>query len=110
VIAWQLIVAAAAITAVAVGAASWLVGWPARMILDGAAGSFVLIIAWRAIANWIGLNGDFGPLVSVGDCGCLIAGALAPALLTRLSPNARSVTVPVITGGAAAFLVNVAIL
>jgi hypothetical protein len=110
VIAWQLIVAAAAITAVAVGAASWLVGWPARMILDGAAGSFVLIIAWRAIANWIGLNGDFGPLVSVGDDGCLMAGAFAPAMLSRVSPSARSVTAPVITGGAAAFLVNVAIL
>jgi len=51
---WPLIVATAAITAVAVGAASWL--------------------------------------------------------LTRLSPSARSVRVPVITGGAAPFLANVAIL
>jgi hypothetical protein len=70
VIAWPLIVAAA-ITAVAVGALSW---------------------------------------VSVGDCGCLIAGAFAPSMLSRGSPSARSVTVPMITGGAAAFLVNVAIL
>jgi hypothetical protein len=110
VIAWPLIVAAAAMTAVVMGAASWLVGWPVRMVLDGAAGSFVLVIAWRAIANWIGLNGDVEPLVSVGDCGCLIAGAFAPAMLTRLSPSTRSETVPVITGGVAAFLVNVAIL
>jgi hypothetical protein len=110
VIAWQLIAAAAAITAIAVGAASWLVGWPVRLVLGGAGGSFMLVIAWRAIANLVGLNGDFGPLVSVGDCGCLIAGAFAPALLTRLSPSARGATVPVITGGAAAFLLNVAIL
>jgi hypothetical protein len=110
VIAWQLIGAAAAITAIAVGAASWLVGWPVRLILGGATGSFVLVVAWRATANLVGLNGDFGPLVSVGDCGCLIAGAFTPALLTRLSPRTGRATVPIIAGGAAAFLVNVAIL
>jgi hypothetical protein len=110
VIAWQLIGAAAAITAIAVGAASWLVGWPDRLILGAATGSFVLVIAWRTIANLVGLNGDFGPLVSVGDCGCLIAGALAPALLARLSPSVGRATVPIVTGGAAAFLLNVAIL
>ena len=109
-IVWHLIAAAAAITAMAVGAASWLVGWPLRLNLGAATGSLVLVIAWRAIANLAGLNGDVGPLVSVGDCGCLIAGALAPAMLTRLSPSAGRATVPIITGGAAAFLVNVAIL
>jgi hypothetical protein len=110
VIAWQLIAAAAAITAIAVMAASWLVGWPVRLAIGATTGSFVMVVAWRAIANLVGLNGDFGPLVSVGDCGCLIAGALAPALLARLSPSAGRATVPIVTGGAAAFFVNVAIL
>jgi hypothetical protein len=110
VIAWQLIVAAASIAAVGVGAASRLVGWPVRMVLGSAAGSFVLVIAWRAIANLVGINGDFGLLVSVGDCGCFIAGAIAPALVAMQSSRARGATVPVIAGGAAAFLANVAIL
>ena len=109
-IAWQLIAVAAAITAIAVGAAGWLVGWPVRLILGAATGSFVLVMAWRATANLVGLNGDFGPLVSVGDCGCLIAGALTPALLARLARSAGRATVPIVTGGAAAFLANVAIL
>jgi len=110
VIAWQLIAAAAAITAIALGAAGWLVGWPVPLVLGAATGSFVMVMAWRAIANLVGLNGDFGPLVSVGDCGCFIAGSCAPAFLARLSPSARPATVPAITGSAAAFLVNVAIL
>jgi hypothetical protein len=110
VIALQLVIAAAAITAIAVGAASRLVGWPVRPVLGAAAASFLLVIAWRVIANLVGLNGDFGPLVSVGDCGCLIAGGFAPVLMTRLSPNARGATVPAMAGGAAAFLANVAIL
>jgi hypothetical protein len=110
VIAWQLIVAAASIAAVGVGTASWLVDWPVRTVLGSAAGSFVLVIAWRAIANLVGLNGDFGPLVSVGDCGCFIAGSFTPALVAMLSSSGRGAAVPVITGGAAAFLANVAIL
>jgi hypothetical protein len=40
----------------------------------------------------------------------VIPGAFAPAVLSRVSPSDRSVTVPMISGGAAAFLVNVAIL
>jgi hypothetical protein len=48
--------------------------------------------------------------VGIGDCGCLVAGALAPALLNRLSPRARGATVPVFTGGAVAFVVDVAML
>jgi hypothetical protein len=98
-IAWPLIVGAAAATGVAVAVAAKLVGWRDRLVLGAAAGSFFAVVLWRAIANGARLNGDFALLVSAADCGCLIAGGLAPALLAvcrlkaaaprcRLSPEA----------------------
>ena len=61
------IIAAGAITAllVAVGAAA--TRWRQQWILASASGSLVLITAWRALSNLLGLNSDFVPAISVGD-------------------------------------------
>jgi hypothetical protein len=72
------IVAAGLVTALGVAAAAWAVRWPRAPVLLSAAGAFVLILAWRGASNLFGLNGDFLTAVSMGDAGCLVAGALAP--------------------------------
>jgi uncharacterized protein YwbE len=56
------------------------------------------------MANQVGL------IVSVDDYGCLVDGALAHTLLTRLSVHPRGTPVSVSGGDVGAFLVNVAIL
>jgi uncharacterized membrane protein YeaQ/YmgE (transglycosylase-associated protein family) len=49
-------------------------------------------------------------LISVGDVGCLLAGAAVPAMLMRTGAKAARSLVPAAVGGVVAFVVNVAIL
>src|SRR5436309_2706960 len=101
---WYLIVAAAALTGGAVYLASTRVRWPRPPALTAAALSGVLIVAWRAASNLYGLNEDFGPLVSIGDAGCLVAGALGPALVAIVRENLPSRWLPALIGGVVGFL------
>ncbi len=105
------IVAAGAVTAVSVAIAAAAVRWRVQWILASAFGALVLIIAWRALSNLLGLNGDFLPAVSVGDVGCLLFGAIAPLAVGsgRVVP-ARRRWVPAIAGALVGFVVNVVIL
>ncbi len=109
-IAWRLILEAAVITGVAVALAALLVRWDVRPGLAAAVGSFLLILAWRAIGNRARWNDDFVSLISVGDVGCLVAGAAVPAMLTRTGARAARSLVPAVVGGVVGFVVNVAIL
>jgi hypothetical protein len=105
------ILAAALITGLAVFAAAETVSWPRLYSSVAALGSFGLIVAWRAVANLKGLNGDYIPAISVGDTGCLLVGAIIPfgVLLSRRLPDSRR-WVPAVVGGAVAFVVDVVIL
>jgi hypothetical protein len=105
------IVAAGAVTAVSVAIAAAAVRWRVQWILPAAFGALVLIIAWRALSNLFGLNGDFLPAVSIGDVGCLLFGAIAPAAIgaSRVVP-ARRRWVPAIVGALVGFVINVFIL
>ena len=83
--------------------------------MAAALSSFALIVVWRGISNLVGLNGDFLPAVSAGDTGCLVAGALGPAVvarLPRLGPAAGSWRrwAPAVVGGVVGFVVDVVIL
>lgn len=109
-IAWHLILAAAAITAAAVVLAAWQVGWEPWVVLTAATGAFLLILGWRAIANGAHWNDDFVRLVSVGDVGCLLAGAAVPAALARTRRTGSRALVPALAGGVVGFVVNVVIL
>ena len=110
VIPWHLILSAAAVTAAAVALAALLVRWGPPMVGAAAAGAFVLILGWRAIANGAQWNDDFVRLVSIGDVGCLIAGAAGPALLLRTGRAVPRSLVPAVVGGLVGFVVNVVIL
>jgi hypothetical protein len=101
------ILAAAAITAVAVAAARWR----PPLLVGAAVSAFVLIVVWRVISNAAGLNGDYVPLVSIGDTVCLVAGALGPAIIAAAGriPGIRG-WAPAVVGGIAGFVVNVLIL
>lgn len=105
------IVAAGAVTGVSVAIAAAAVRWRLQWILASAFGALVLIIAWRALSNLLGLNDDFLPAVSVGDLGCLLFGALAPLAVgsSRVVP-ARRHWVPAMAGALIGFVVNVVIL
>lgn len=105
------IVAAGVITAISVAIAATRVRWPALWVLGSASGALLLIVAWRAICNSLGLNGDFIPAISVGDVGCLLVGAGAPAAiaLARVVPT-RFRWAPALTGALVGFVVNVVIL
>jgi hypothetical protein len=73
--------------------------------------SFLLLCAWRALANLASLNQDFMPAVSIGDVGCLVAGSAAPYLLGRIQSVSRwQRQVPVVVGALVGFVVNVVIL
>ena len=65
---------------------------------------------WRVGANIAELNSDLVPHVSIGDAGCLIAGALPALLMAFLLDDTRRWWVPGAVGGVAAFLGNVLLL
>ena len=109
-IGWQLILVAAAITATAVAVAGLWLRWELHILIAATIGSLLLIFGWRAIANAASWNGDFLRFVSIGDAGCLVAGAAAPALLARGRRSASHVLVPAGVGGIVGFVVNVVIL
>lgn len=105
------IIAAGAITGISVAIAAAAVRWRVQWILASAFGALVLIVAWRAISNLLGLNGDFLPAVSVGDVGCLLFGAIGPLAVgaSRLVTT-RLRWVPAIAGAMVGFVINVVIL
>ena len=110
-IAPSLIVEAALVTGLAVTIAAFAKGWTFRNAMLAAIGTFLLIIAWRALANVFAFNADFVPAVSVGDSGCLIAGALVPYLVGRSASTATSArALPAVVGGLVGFFINVVIL
>ena len=109
-IAWHLILEAGAITAAAVAVTAVLSRWPAPQLLAAVVGAFLLILGWRAIANGVRWNDDFVPMVSVGDIGCLLAGAAAPALVARVPRRVPRGLGPVLAGGLVGLAVNVVIL
>lgn len=109
-IAWRLILEAAVITAAAVAVTALVARWRPGPLVAAAMGSFLLILGWRAIANAAHLNDDFMTLVSVGDLGCLLAGAAAPALVALARRGVPLAAVPVLAGGLIGFVVNVVIL
>src|SRR5438105_4236498 len=75
---WHLIAAAALLTAGSVAVAGWISRGPQKAVIIATLLSGAFIVGWRAMSNMYGLNEDFGPLVSVGDMGCLVAGGLGP--------------------------------
>ncbi len=102
------ILTAGVLTGIGVAIAAWLVRWRSQWLLFGAIGSFVLIVVWRALSNLWHLNGDFLPAISVADAGCLLFGALAPAVVALTSDvHERLRWVPAVVGGLAGFVVNV---
>lgn len=105
------ILAAGTITAVGVAIGAGLLRWRIQWLLVASIGAFALIVAWRALSNVLGLNGDFVPAVSVADTGCLLVGALAPAIvaMTAKVPSRLRWT-PALAGGLVGFVVNVVIL
>jgi hypothetical protein len=105
------IIAAGAVTALGAAIAAWAVRWPRSSVLSSAVGAFLVILAWRGLCNLVGLNGDFVPAVSIGDAGCLVAGALAPFAVARFArvPDQRR-WVPPVVAAVIGFLVNVLIL
>src|SRR5262245_54321131 len=131
------ILAAAVVTGIAVAVAAAAMRWSLAALAAAALSSFALIVIWRWISNLLGLNDDFVPAVSVGDTGCLIAGALGPAVVARLpwfaagkrrvpavvegtpgrpvsgrgtDAGAWSDWVPALVGGVIGFVINVVIL
>jgi hypothetical protein len=105
------IVTAGLVTAVAVAIAARAVRWPRASLLLAAAGAFVLIVAWRAVCNLLGLNGDFVPAISIADTACLAFGGLAPAVVAAATTVPGRVRwMPAVVGAAVGFLVNVVIL
>ena|SRR5438132_4743130 len=105
------IIAAGAITALAVALAAARAGWRKQWLITSALGAFLLMIGWRFLCNGLGLNGDFLPAISTGDVGCLLVGGIAPAAIavTRVVP-ARLRWTPTIIGALVGFVVNVVIL
>lgn len=105
------ILAAGVLTAFGVAIAAAAMRWPPLWTAAGAVLAFVLIVAWRALSNLLGLNGDYLPAVSVGDTICLVAGALGPAAIVvagRVPDQGR--WVPAVAGGLVGFVINVVIL
>ena len=111
VIGYRLIVEAAGLTAAVVVLVAAAVRWRPGTLAAAAAGTFAALVVWRAIANGLSLNADFVAYVSVGDCGCLLAGGLAPAVLGARAGLPRTARLrPALAGGIAGFLINVVIL
>jgi len=107
VISVGLVLVAATVTGVAAGLAADVSDW-GRSAAVAAGGAFLGILVWRLVDNGLRLNADFGPFASIGDMGCLIPGALGPALVGWLQPSQRAR--PAIIAGLTGFIVNVAIL
>lgn len=105
-----LIVLSAVTSGGVVFAGARLVRWPVRQGLLAGAGTLVLVVLWRLIANALGLNDDFLPAVSAGDAGCLIAGGLPPAVMAVKNRGLPHRAVPAVAGALAAFVINVVIL
>jgi hypothetical protein len=105
-----LIVLSAVLSGGVVFATARLVNWPVRPALLAGAGTLVLVVLWRFIANALGVNDDFLPAVSVGDTGCLIAGGLPPAVMALMNRGLPHRAVPAVAGALAAFVINVVIL
>lgn len=92
------------------GLSAFLIRWDVRLVFAAAGGSLLFILGWRAISNGAHWNDDFVQLVSVGDVGCVVAGAAVPALVARAGRVAARSLVPAVVGGVVGFVVNVAIL
>ena len=105
-----LIVISAVIAAAAVAVSARYVRWPVFPALVATAGTLVLVIAWRLLANVLSLNDDFMPAVSIGDAGCLLAGGLPPLLAAAANRPVPPLVLPAVTGALVAFIVNVIIL
>ena len=105
------ILAAGAITGIAVAIAAAAVRWQLPSLSSAALSTFVLMVVWRRISNQFDFNGDFLPLVSIGDSACLGVGALGPAIIAA-SGRVRHPRrwVPAAVGGLIGFAVNVGIL
>ena len=106
----QLILLAGLLTGVGAGLAAARSGWPRPESIWAALVSALLIVAWRIVANLLSLNEDFGPLVSVGDAGCLLAGAVGPALVAVIRRPFPNWWQPALVAGLLGFAVNVVIL
>ena len=103
------ILAAGAITAIAIAITAAALRWLPPWLVAATVLAFILIVVWRAISNQLGLNGDYVPAVSVGDTVCLAAGALGPAAVAVAVGQrvpARRRWLPAVVG----FVVNVLIL
>lgn len=105
-----LILAAGALSGLAVAAAARFARWPAVPLTVAAGGTFVAILVWRLLANVWSLNDDFMPAISVGDTVCLIAGGLAPTLAAASNRALARKSLVVAAGAVVAFIVNVVIL
>lgn len=105
------ILAAGAITAAAVAIATGSLRWPLPSVLVASLGSLILIVAWRALSNVLHLNSDVIPAISTADAGCLLLGAIAPAIVaSTFGVSDRRRWMPAAVGGLVAFVVNVVIL
>jgi hypothetical protein len=107
---YSLVMEAAGLTSAVVLLAAGLAHWPPKAAFGATLGTFGLLVLWRAIANGESLNEDFVAYVSVGDCGCLLAGALAPIAVAAAGVPGGRRALPVLAGGIAGFLINVVIL
>jgi ammonia channel protein AmtB len=111
VIPWSLIIIAGALTGLVAAGAAFALRWQAWSALLAGVSTFALIVAWRTISNTLGLNDDFVRLVSPGDLGCLVAGAIGPGVLALLTPTPeRGRWLPAAAAGVAGFIINVIIL
>jgi hypothetical protein len=106
------IVVAAILTGFAVGLAAYFARWRPPTIALTAVSTVVVSILWRAASNLLQFNRDFMPAVSIGDMGCLVAGAVGPAAVAVAirSRQARLTWVPVMVGAVAGFVINVVVL
>ncbi len=105
-----LILVAALLSGMAVAVSARLSHWPAVPLVVATAGTFVVVLGWRLMANLWSLNEDFMPAISVADSVCLIAGGLPPALTAAAARPLPRMSLVIATGAVSAFVVNVVIL
>lgn len=110
-ISYRLIFEAAGITALAVVFVATAGRWSVTSTVCAGLAAGALLVAWRGLSNLLGLNDDYMPLVSVADTGCLLAGALGPALCSRVrGASVERWWLPAVAGGVMGFVVNALIL